>query len=316
MHNDKKFRRLYDKKMTRAYVSNIDRLHYDRAYVKKLDVSKLPFKQGSRDARWHDDWSNDCKRNEFVDKWIEHQVGRNANDVYSEYCRFGWKSIKTRDELWRRNVSKQKDNHKRYGPDIYIDENGNLSWINSDPRQKRRLWHRNRGIYVPDYVTTHNSNQRVPEFGAVREKVIDVRRPWDWREPDGHLTNLGSCMKKLPGKWYVRYKEKYLLLSVYVFPTKPYARDSYGWTKEQNDIKYQKRKNEFESSFRPCSVYTKNGILTHNHYAEYIYQFYDYDKDDYMIKTSIGNLGYGTLYTYISVVEAENELWKITNKEV
>lgn len=315
MHNDKKFRRFYDKKMPVSYISNIDRCYYDRAYVKKLDVQRLSFSQGSRDYKWHEDWSNDHKRDDFVGKWIEHQVGRNADDVYSELCKFGWKSVRERDYIWRRYVSTQLEKTKRYGPEIYVNEDGVLAWFETDPRQTRRPFNRRNDGYVPKYVLIHNSSQHVPDFGAVRNQPEGFRDIYRWRVPDGHLTNLGSCMRKLPGKWYVKYEGKYLLLHIYIIPTRPYARNYYGELPNRKDVGYEKRRDVFEMSFKPCSVYTNNGILKHEYYAEFDYEEYNRSTGEFEQHTSIGNLGYGVLQTYISIKEAENELWKLQQLE-
>lgn len=305
MHNDKKNRRLYDKKFKVTYASNVDRLKYDRAYVKKQEASWLPFSRTCRESKWHDDWSNDCKRDDYITKYIEKQVGRPVSEVYSEFCRFGWKSKEMRRECWDNNVSNGNvAGRRRYN--VEVNEDGKLAWTEGDYRQHRRPWHRDK-TFVPKYVLSYNDKQRIPDFGFVRDAPVDNR--------NGALKD--TSMKTLPGKWYVKYKDKWILLHIYVFPSKPFINansymESYAYWKKYHR-EFCKKLTDFNNNFKNVSVFQSNGIIKHVCYGEYEDHVYNRETDNYQTIRRIGNLGYGTLYTYVSIKEAER-VWNQTNE--
>lgn len=284
-----KNKRLLDKGFHTHYSDNRDRIKYDRAYVKNRmsDVMFLPFSKTSYESRWHDDWENEGRRLRYIAKFIEKNIGKPADEVYSELSRcFGFSDPTICRESW--NWTVETDPSRLRDGVIYVNEYGNLDRFNGKSKPKYR--HGKECVWVPKKVWGHNSKNQVPNFGKVRVQPEGCFTKWY----ENSITPLGMCMRKLPGKWYVLYKNEWLLLSVYIFPTKP---------------------NTIEKSFQSCSVYTKEGLLRHDFYTEYSYRRYNRETKTYEMAYGQGNLGYGILPTYISIKEAENELWKALNKE-
>lgn len=302
-------KKLLDKGFHKHYCDRRNRLKYDRAYVKNRmsDIPFLSFTMTSHEHRWHDDWHNESKRTKYVSKFIEKNIGRPADDVYSELSReFGFADPVTRREAWEWAV--ETNPNRLYDGDLYVNDEGNLDYYRN-PNQYRRYKRNNTKVYVPDFVLKHNTGQSIPDFGPVRTQPEDKGSCWPWTNSCGNLTQIGTCMKKLPGKWYVKYKTEWLLLSVYVFPTKQTPKTKYSHV--NRDQKLIETKNEFDNVFQSCTVFTKDGYLRHDHYEKYHCRLFNRETSMYETAHEIGNLGYGVLRTYISIAEAEKELWKV-----
>lgn len=269
---------------------------FDRAYVKTLEDSFIPFRKGSYVNKYDDDYYHGNKKiNNYLERFLFKQVGKDANDIFKKFYNLGFRNHKEAFDMWDEHIESNNSCSRDllkwgeiYG--FYIDENNILRYNKWSKRSGKQY------VSFTDEQLKWNNTREIKSFGKVKNN------------PTGNIIGSANTVKYL-SDFYVIYKDEVLKLPVYNIP---FYYDGFCKIGSYNYI----RNTNIEEKYHPISIPNKKSYLSlfDDWYGYYPGKKRIVNEDNsvsYVNTDVVGNIGYGKLHPHIIIAQAEKEYEKI-----
>ena len=183
-------------------------MKYDRKYVAHHfgDARHLPFSRGNS-GDYHACWFS-CKMENYIERFLLKHVGMDADMVFHQFSKLGWRNTRDMYKMWRRHVAPWYR--------FYVSEEGILKdgWHGDDAVEQPE---ESEESLITEKLTPsqmlHNSKVEVPSIKCCE-----------------HMLRNGIYAGRM-GKFYVEYEGRVILCQVYHVV----CRDSRQWSLVEKD---------------------------------------------------------------------------------
>lgn len=189
---------------------------YDRNYVANHwgDADIIPFSRGSWRSKWVETYEHPNRfLRHYLERYFCKQVGRNVDDVFREFCKFGWNHMYDMYFYWEQFVDPD------YPQTCYqIDNNGLLTQPCKPVKHKHLCDWNISGLFDDDEDDEYY--KPIPKRPRASEKRL-TRKQLEYNEKVIAAKNAVSCYSyghELLGELYVEIKHKVSKCKVFLKP--------------------------------------------------------------------------------------------------
>ena len=181
-------------------------MKYDRKFVARhcYGARHLPFSRGN-DGDWHSSWLKWGMRT-YIERFLYKHVGMDADTVFHQFSRMGWRNTKDMYEMWSFYVDPCQENKDST---YYISEKNILYAYSNDDDAGQQLEQPERPE-VKDAPEVRRSPEELNHSQLLHNSKVKVPEVWCCR-----ITIRDGIYVDRMGKFYVKYNGRVLLCNVY-----------------------------------------------------------------------------------------------------